>query len=218
MPLDGKNTVNDLIKSEDNLDSKGIKVTKVIVEDSNLQNRNSSVTCVNGATGNDADNGHYVAGEITHRKYNTYVYEYVCAYDSAYYTCWYQTTSGMSYEDKLHACCPRQPVQRRNSELYTKINSRTSCGFTLFFLCLGDESIDVDRLRIRGMFRQYKNGTTYETLYNESGYNTAYFTHVLYDGTELLSGVFVQTDFTSFWYNPYTYQNIIYGCSLNFGI
>jgi hypothetical protein len=218
MPMNGENTINDLLNSVADVESKGIKVSEVEYQNPDGINKNHTSSCINGATGNGgADHGHYMTAEITHVKYNTYTYEYACAYDSAYYTCWYSTTSGMSYEDKLHICCPRVSVQRRNSEIYAKINSRTSCAFSFFGLCMGDASISVDRLRIRGSFRQNRNGQTYEYLYNESGYNTAYFTYVLYDGVELFNGILAQADFTSFWQNPYTYEDFIYGCPVTLG-
>lgn len=215
MPLNGKNKVSDLLNTTTNDDVSGIKVSEISFQNSNT-GRNDVVTCQQGATGNNAENGLYISGEITHRTFSTYIYEYVCAYDSNYYVCWYQNTSGLSYNEKIDACCPRQPVLRRVSKVDVRVNSRTSCDFWFIF-CFGDGSQSVDELNITGTFGLFRGGAWQNTLFNVSENNTAYLSHNLYDGSELYDGVSVNADFFLF-HSLYSSITLSYGCSENYGL
>ena len=211
MPLDGKNTIDDLINAQSDSEITGIKVSQVVTGNSASNNRDSSSSCEQGSTGNGgADHGLYVRGQSFHRTYTHYTYQYDCQYDSAYYTCWYQETSGMSYQAKLNACCPRIPIPHPRSEVYSNVNSRTSCDVSLLFFCLGDESIPVDELRISGVFTGYVDDVlTTDIVFNEFTINNYTFTHVVYDGPRLSGGYLLPT-YSIIWNNIFTIQH---GCT-----
>ncbi|HAA10390.1 MAG TPA: hypothetical protein DCE41_01340 [Cytophagales bacterium] len=185
--VDGNPThLNELLHATSDDPSANVRVSTLEINpltQSNQIARTGALTC----RGDQAGFVLYHTGKVEHYTYTTYSYEYQCAYDSDYYNCWYSQTSGMPYEQKLSACCPRVYTPSTKHRFWTEINSRTDCPFRLGPLCLGgSESFSVEFLQISGSYSYILGGTTRSFGFTTtSGVPGSRMSRTLYDGNPI---------------------------------
>jgi hypothetical protein len=203
MPMNGSNTINDLLETESDNEANGIRVSTIEVKyvDFNEQKGGLGSTSCRGEE-KDPISGpgfsaslryYYHTGGFIFTNYTTYSNTYNCAYDSAYYTCWYQETSGMSYEQKLQACCDVVSTPIQNSRVTSSLIGYSRQKMIFWWMHLRHNKIS---MRINGSANYTRNGVFTNIPVNSTRFNTDEMGITIYDGP-FINAINANLTFTS---------------------